>query len=63
VAGNTEFSCLVQTIGRADGNGMTFVTVKASDALVAEGVARRLAEARFGCLCEVVDVEPEAVRS
>jgi hypothetical protein len=40
---------------------MTFFTVKASDALVAEGLARRLAEARFGCLCEVVDVEPEGI--
>jgi hypothetical protein len=63
VVGTSEFSCLIQTVGRAAGNGMTFVTVKAPDALVAEGLARRLAESRFGCPCEIVDVEPEAARS
>ena len=50
------FSCLVHTLGRPGGDGLAFVTVTAPNAATAESTARRLAQARFGCICDVCDV-------
>jgi len=52
----SRFSCLIQTLGRPAGDGIAFVTVDASNAARAETTARRVAEARFDCLCEVTEV-------
>lgn len=43
------YGVAVQTLDRAEGNGMTVVFVDAEDALEAELEARRIAERRFGC--------------
>jgi hypothetical protein len=55
-----RFSCLIHTLGRPGGDGIAFVTVVASNATTAESNARRLAQARFGCICDVTDVTPIA---
>jgi uncharacterized membrane protein YgcG len=51
-----RFSCLIQTLGRRAGDGIAFLTVAAGNPADAETAARRLAEARFGCLCDVTDI-------
>jgi hypothetical protein len=43
------YGVTVQTLDRADGNGITVVFVDAQDALAAEQEASRIAEVRFGC--------------
>jgi hypothetical protein len=55
-----QFSCLIHTLGRPEGDGIAFVTVAAPNATTAESTARRLAQARFGCICDVADVTPVA---
>jgi hypothetical protein len=48
------YGVTVQTLDRAEGNGITVVFVDADNALAAEREAGRIAEHRFGC-CVVVD--------
>ena len=55
-----RFSCLIRTLGRPAGDGIAFLTVAAPNATTAETTARRIAQVRFGCLCEVTDVTPVA---
>jgi len=43
------YGVTIQTLDRAEGNGITMVLVDATDAFAAEAQARRIAEDRFGC--------------
>ena len=43
------YGVTIQTLDRAEGNGITMVLVEASDAFTAEAQARRIAEDRYGC--------------
>ena len=43
------YGVTIQTLDRAEGNGITMVVVEASDAFAAELQARRIAEDRFHC--------------
>ena len=58
--GTRQFSCVVATSGRDGGDGITMVTVAASDYADAPSAARRAVAARFGCACHVLDFEPFA---
>ena len=52
-----QFSCIVATSGRAGGDGITMVTVGASDYADVPTAARRAVAVRFGCACHVLDVQ------
>lgn len=43
------YGVTIQTLDRADGNGITMVLVDAADALDAEMAARKIAEDRYHC--------------
>ena len=43
------YGVTIQTLDRADGNGITMVLVDAADALDAESAARKIAEERYHC--------------
>ena len=43
------YGVTIQTLDRAEGNGITMVLVEATDAFAAEAAARRIAEGRYGC--------------
>lgn len=43
------YGVTIQTLDRADGNGITMVLVDAADALDAELAARKIAEDRYHC--------------
>ncbi len=43
------YGVTIQTLDRADGNGITMVLVDAADALDAETAARKIAEDRYHC--------------
>ncbi|MEP6624962.1 MAG: hypothetical protein ABJC79_10995 [Acidimicrobiia bacterium] len=43
------YGVTVQTLDRADGNGITMVLVDATDPCIAETEARKIAEARYHC--------------
>jgi hypothetical protein len=43
------YGVTIQTLDRAEGNGITMVLVEATDAFAAEAQARRIAEDRYGC--------------
>jgi len=44
------YGVAVQTLDRAEGNGVTMVMVEADDPVAAEVIARRIAEERFACI-------------
>jgi hypothetical protein len=44
-----RYGVAVQTLDRAEGNGITVVFVVADDPLAAEHEAHRIAEQRYGC--------------
>ena len=43
------YGVTIQTLDRAEGNGITMVLVDAADAFAAEAQARRIAEDRYRC--------------
>ena len=43
------YGVTIQTLDRAEGNGITMVLVDADDAVAAEAAARRIAEDRYHC--------------
>ena len=43
------YGVTIQTLDRAEGNGITMVLVDATDAFAAEAQARRIAEDRYRC--------------
>lgn len=43
------YGVTIQTLDRAEGNGITMVLVEADDPIGAETLARAIAEDRFGC--------------
>ncbi|HEY4408669.1 MAG TPA: hypothetical protein VGO87_02215 [Acidimicrobiia bacterium] len=56
-----QFTCIVATSGRFGGDGITMVTVGASDYADAPTAARRAVANRYGCACHVLDVQPFGV--
>ncbi len=58
--GIQQFTCIVATTGREGGDGITMVTVGASDYAAASSAAREAVAARFGCACVLLDFEPAA---
>lgn len=58
--GIRQFTWIVATTGREGGDGITMVTVGASDYAAASSAARRAVAARFGCTCDLLDFEPTA---
>lgn len=44
------YAVTIQTLDRAEGNGITMVLVEADDPVRAEVLARRIAEERFNCV-------------
>ncbi|HZQ79620.1 MAG TPA: hypothetical protein VFE55_19990 [Acidimicrobiia bacterium] len=58
--GIRQFTWIVATTGREGGDGITMVTVGASDYAAASSAARRAVAARFGCGCDLLDFQPTA---
>jgi hypothetical protein len=58
--GTRQFTWIVATTGREGGDGITMVTVGASDYAAASSAAREAVAARFGCACDLLDSEPAA---
>ena len=57
---NRQFTWIVATTGRRGGDGITMVTVGASDYAAASSAARAAVAARFGCGCDLLDFESTA---
>ena len=55
-----QFTWIVATTGREGGDGITMVTVGASDYAAASTAAREAIVARFGCACDLLGVQPAA---
>jgi hypothetical protein len=55
-----RFTCVVATTGREGGDGITMVTVCACDYGDAASAVRQVVAVRFGCTCELLDIEPPA---
>ena len=55
-----QFTWIVATTGRPDGDGITMVTVGASDYATASSAARAAVAALFGCGCDLLDFESTA---
>jgi hypothetical protein len=53
-----NYAVTIQTLDRAEGNGITMVMVEAEDPLAAEVTARRIAEARYDCVVVTDDALP-----
>jgi hypothetical protein len=58
--GTRQFTWIVATTGRDGGDGITMVTVGASDYAAASTAARKAVAARFGCACDLLGVQPAA---
>jgi hypothetical protein len=53
-----NYAVTIQTLDRAEGNGITMVMVEAEDPVAAEVTARRIAEARYDCVVVTDDALP-----
>jgi hypothetical protein len=58
--GIRQFTWIVATSGRQGGDGITMVTVGASDYAAASSAVREAVAARFGCACDLLDSGPTA---
>ena len=54
----TKYGVTVQTLDRAEGNGITVVFVETDDEVAAEHEARGIAEQRFSCMVLVDHAVP-----
>ena len=55
-----QFTWIVATTGHQGGDGITMVTVGASDYAAASSAARAAVAARFGCGCDLLHFESTA---
>jgi hypothetical protein len=53
-----NYAVTIQTLDRAEGNGITMVMVEADDPVAAEVMACRIAEERFACVVVADDAVP-----
>jgi hypothetical protein len=53
-----KYAVTIQTLDRAEGNGITMVMVDADDPASAEVIAQRIAEERFACVVVVDHAVP-----
>lgn len=53
-----NYAVTIQTLDRAEGNGITMVMVEADDPVAAEVIVCRIAEERFDCVVVADDAVP-----